>query len=58
MKRTIYNHYDIDDVKRMVTDALQSYGAATKNDIQIFKDDLSKQMKDLKEKHLHLVQPE
>lgn len=49
MKRTIYNHYDIDDIKKMILDALQSYGAASKNDIQTFKDDLSKQIKDLSE---------
>jgi len=58
MKRTIYNHYDIDDIKKMILDALQSYGAASKNDIQTFKDYFSKQMKDLNEKHLHLAQPE
>lgn len=58
MKRTIYNHYDIDDIKKMILDALQSYGAvnkkdldnySTKKDMIDFKDTILQELKTIRD---------
>ncbi|EKD87558.1 MAG: hypothetical protein ACD_36C00024G0002 [uncultured bacterium] len=49
MKRTVYNHYDVDDMKKMVRDVLREEKVPSKDDIVTFKDAILKELKDMRE---------
>ena len=49
MKRTVYNHYDVDDMKKMVRDVLREEKVRSKDDIVTFKDAILKELKDMRE---------
>lgn len=49
MKQNIYNHYDIDDIKQLIKDALQEAKVPSVDQLIEFKDAILKELKDMRE---------